>query len=138
MIYRPTWDGFSPALDAVAETIGRIASICRRRRIGLSVVVIPDEIQIDPRLQRELAAADPRYALKGMKYRLPNRKLGERLELLGIDTLDLLPAFREAARAKRLYRPRDTHWNIAGNAFAAELIARHLVNCGSINGAPGP
>jgi hypothetical protein len=37
--------------------------------------------------------------------------------------VDLLPAFRSAARTTRLYKPRDTHWNIAGNRLAAREIA---------------
>jgi fructose-1,6-bisphosphatase/inositol monophosphatase family enzyme len=27
---------------------------------------------------------------------------------------------------KRLYKPRDTHWNIAGNQLAANVIGVHL------------
>jgi len=40
--------------------------------------------------------------------------------------LDLLPSFVAASKTTRLYKPNDTHWNIAGNSFAAELISRHL------------
>jgi hypothetical protein len=126
MIFDPDWEGFPPALEAVARTIGRIASICGRRNIGLTVVFIPDEIQLDAGLQRDLAAADPRYGEDVLDYQLPNRMLGERLDELGIDTLDLLPAFQKAATTDRLYKPRDTHWNLAGNALAAKLIVKHL------------
>ena len=42
--------------------------------------------------------------------------------------VDLLPEFREQARAgKLLYYPFDTHWNAEGRRIAAELIARSLV-----------
>jgi hypothetical protein len=40
----------------------------------------------------------------------------------GLQTIDLLPAFEEAGRGVRLYKPRDTHWNLAGNRVAAEAI----------------
>ena len=40
-----------------------------------------------------------------------------------IPFLDLLPAFVEAGQRTRLYKPRDTHWNLAGNRLAAEVIA---------------
>jgi len=136
MIFQPGWDGYPPVLEAVVSTIGRIAAICGRRKIYLTVVVIPDEIQVDAGLQRDLAVADPRYREDSMDYLLPNRMLGDRLDELEIDTLDLLPAFQEAARTQRLYKPRDTHWNIAGNALAAELIARHLTSTRSPSRRP--
>ncbi|HKR80729.1 MAG TPA: hypothetical protein VJR69_13565 [Nitrospira sp.] len=42
--------------------------------------------------------------------------------------VDLLPEFREQARAgKLLYYPFDTHWNAEGRRIAAELIAHSLV-----------
>jgi len=34
----------------------------------------------------------------------------------------------EAARKERLYKPADTHWNLAGNRVAAEAIANALAN----------
>ena len=137
MIFQPGWDGYPPVLEAVVSSIGRIAAICGRRKIHLTVVVIPDEIQVDAGLQRDLAVADPRYREDSMDYLLPNRMLGDRLDELEIDTLDLLPAFQEAARTQRLYKPRDTHWNIAGNALAAELIAKHLTGTRSTGRRPG-
>ena len=48
------------------------------------------------------------------------------IRLDNIDYLDLLPSFVAASKTTRLYKPNDTHWNIAGNSFAAELISRHL------------
>jgi hypothetical protein len=50
-----------------------------------------------------------------------SRELGQR----GIRSLDLLPAFRNSSAA-RLYKPRDSHWNIAGNRLAAEAIAPEI------------
>src|SRR4030095_638847 len=42
--------------------------------------------------------------------------------------VDLLPKFREEARAgKLLYYPFDTHWNVEGRRVAAELIGSSLV-----------
>jgi len=57
---------------------------------------------------------------------LPNRALASRLTRLGIETLDLYDSFVAASAQRRLYRQRDTHWNIAGNHLAASLIAAHI------------
>ncbi|MDX6290636.1 MAG: hypothetical protein QOH42_2435, partial [Blastocatellia bacterium] len=40
--------------------------------------------------------------------------------------LDLYDAFSVAASSTVLYKPNDSHWNIAGNKLAAETIATNL------------
>jgi hypothetical protein len=41
--------------------------------------------------------------------------------------IDLLPEFRDQARAgKLLYYPFDTHWNVEGRRMAAKLISDSL------------
>ena len=43
---------------------------------------------------------------------------------LELETIDLLPLFREATgRGELLYHPFDSHWNAAGRQRAAEHIA---------------
>jgi hypothetical protein len=37
-----------------------------------------------------------------------------------------LPVVAEHGKATRLYKPRDTHWNLAGNRLAATAIAVFL------------
>ena len=88
---------------------------------GFLVVLAPQELQVMPELQRELHGDTTGY-----DYARPNRVLGELLRERGIACLDLLPAFAAAAGRQPLYKPRDTHWNIAGNALAAEQIAAWL------------
>jgi hypothetical protein len=63
-----------------------------------------------------------------MDYLQPNRILGERLDALSVPFLDLYPAFSRAAPAEHLYKPRDTHWIIAGNRLAAENTAGFLAD----------
>jgi hypothetical protein len=53
----------------------------------------------------------------------PNRALAAELAHDGIPMLDLLPVFRAGTETGRLYKPQDTHWNIAGNELAARQIA---------------
>jgi len=60
-------------------------------------------------------------------FSLPNRRLSQMLTVLNINHLDLYHAFLQAAE-KRLYKPNDTHWNIAGNQLAASIMRGDLAN----------
>ena len=113
--------GVDDALAAMAE----IKRLCDEHRITLFVVIIPYEMQVNMALQKEIMARLP----PGTKWdnTQPNRLLGERLHRLGVPYLDLYPDFAESATTTALYRPRDTHWNIAGNRLAAEAIANRLL-----------
>jgi len=89
-------------------------------------------MQVDPELRGEMARFfDDGEA--GFDFVAPNRRLAEDLRSQGIRYLDLLGPFREAGRRARLYKPRDTHWNIAGNRLAADLIRDAL-----LRGPSGP
>ena len=52
------------------------------------------------------------------------------LEKGGVPVLDLLPLFREGSRDRRLYWPRNTHWNAAGNRLAGQTLAEFLIESG--------
>jgi len=60
-------------------------------------------------------------------FQIPNRLMKTRLSHAGIKYLDLLDRFVESGKSTRLYRPRDTHWNLAGNELAAEAIRNYLL-----------
>jgi hypothetical protein len=55
-----------------------------------------------------------------------NRRLTAARKEHGIGFLGLLDGFVALSKLVRLYKHNDTHWNIKGNAVAAELIERHL------------
>lgn len=94
----------------------RIQKICARRGIALFVVVVPDEIQINAELQREVR----REFFPGQPWNAtrPNQALIARLSELGVRAIDLYPDFEAAAETSSapLYRLRDSHWNIRGTA----------------------
>jgi hypothetical protein len=108
----------------VGRTVADVRDICDLARgagADCVVVVIPDETQVDAALQDEVARAWAR-SRESLDFRRPTRAIVEALGQAGIPTLDLLPAFTEAGAAERLYKPRDTHWNVAGNRLAATAI----------------
>ncbi|HET9844625.1 MAG TPA: hypothetical protein VFQ02_02675, partial [Nitrospira sp.] len=61
-----------------------------------------------------------------LDFDLPNTRLAQELQGRGIKHLDLLPAFKGASKERRLYIPRNTHWNIEGNRLAASLLIDFL------------
>jgi hypothetical protein len=121
---------FATALSYISE----IKRLCDSKKIGLTIVLIPDEMQVSKPLQRRVTVASglARAPLTfpqppaSFDFTLPNRLLHARFENLNIDYIDLLTEFSAHSLSDRLYRPNDGHWNIAGNALAARLIMQHL------------
>ncbi len=122
---------FELGLDRAVAELAEMRRVCRARGIGFAVVAIPEEYQVDAAVLASLAAGTG-VAPGDLDLARPNRLLGQRLERLGIPHLDLLPRFAEEGRARRLYKPRDTHWNIAGNQLAAEEVGRWLEATGLV------
>jgi hypothetical protein len=110
----------------VQQHLARMKQICDARGLELLVVLIPDEVQVDPALQAQVVGAFAGHS-SDFDFERPNRRMREDLERRGVRYLDLLAPFTAATRDRRLYRPRDSHWNIAGNRLAADLIRDALL-----------
>ena len=110
--------------DALADLL-KIKEICDYRNIKLVVVLIPDELQINNQLQAKVAADFP-VSLDIFDFTLPNKLLSQKLQKENISYIDILNEFQVAATKKTLYKPNNTHWNIAGNQLAADIIENYL------------
>jgi hypothetical protein len=106
--------------------VNEIERICVFKRIRLLIVLIPDELQIDGGLQRAVIEKLKVTPLD-MDFSLPNKMLSLELDQAGISYVDLLEPIRLVSSHTRLYKPYDTHWNIAGNRLAAEIIYNYMV-----------
>jgi hypothetical protein len=85
-----------------------------------TVVLVPDENQINPRLQeRVLMGKNP----ADFDFNMPQSFLIDKLKELEIAVIDLLPAFRQ--QTKCLYL-NDTHWTPGGHQLAATVIYDEL------------
>jgi hypothetical protein len=105
--------------------IDEIKTVCENNGIQLFIMLIPDEVQVNTELQervQEKIGSDR----DTLDFDRPNKLLGEELRVRDIRYLDLLEPFRVRSRDVRLYKPRDTHWNIAGNRLAADLLYEFL------------
>jgi len=112
-------------VQGAMEYLRAIQELCDRQDIDLLVVLIPDELQVNPNLQAKVIDAQ-QMNLEDFDFSLPNQYLQEELTEAEIDFLDLLPYFKGYSELEQLYKPNDSHWNIAGNELAAELIFQYL------------
>jgi len=109
------------AVNGMISDIGEIQTLARGAGADCMVVLIPDETQVDSTLQDEVARAWGRTR-GSLDFERPSRVVRDSLARAGIPAIDLLPAFRQAGADTQLYKPRDTHWNLAGNRLGAETI----------------
>lgn len=126
VIFRKSNPARATAHANVRRHLGDMKRICDVKGLELLVVIIPDEMQVNAELRSEMLRSFPE-AVADFDFAMPNRLLGADLQSLGIRYLDLLGPFEEAGRSQRLYKLQDTHWNIAGNHLAADLIREQLL-----------
>ncbi|MEZ5293487.1 MAG: hypothetical protein R2745_20560 [Vicinamibacterales bacterium] len=113
------------AVTRAADLLATMRDLARSADAEFLVAIAPDEVQVDAGLRAAVAAA-LRVGVETLDVGQPDRLLAAALAERGIATADLLPAFQSAAGGERLYKPRDTHWNLAGNRLAAAALARAL------------
>jgi hypothetical protein len=99
--------------------------VARQAGAELLVVLIPDEAQVDVALEDTIARATG-MAPGDLDFARPTDVIARALAEKDIAAIDLLPAFAGASPTTRLYKPRDTHWNVAGNRLAADVIGAAL------------
>ncbi len=123
------------AFDAACGRIGEILRELQRAVTAAGgryvVILIPDEFQTDRELRDEVLDL---YDLESEDYdwERPQRALVEILEREGIEYLDLLPVLRDSTPGTT-FRKHGTHWNIQGNAIAAEALLEDLARRGVID-----
>jgi len=126
-IYHLESELFINDLNEALLYLKKIQQICERNNIKLVIVIIPDELQVNTELQTELINTYfPSLPSEFWQASYPNNMLSKSLTDLNIEYIDLYDAFVQEEKNQRLYRPRDTHWNIAGNQLAADIIVENL------------
>jgi len=125
IIFRKDNAKFSEEAERAFYYLKEMRDVCQKRGIKFAVTIIPDEVQVNSALQQKVIRAhgvDP----EDMDFFGPNQWLGKRLSEANIPVIDLTQYFMEHSNDNRLYRQRDTHWNIAGNRLAADIIYQKL------------
>ena len=106
--------------------LNQIQQVCQTKKIDFQVVIIPDEVQVNSLLQTEVRSMLPDELKKKWNVAFPIDQFMAALREAKIGYIDLFPQFLQASESRSLYRPRDTHWNIAGNRLAAEIIENNI------------
>ncbi|MAE69617.1 MAG: hypothetical protein CME06_04005 [Gemmatimonadetes bacterium] len=116
---------FPVDLENALYYLDHIHTLCKNNDMEMMVVIIPDEMQVNRELMEDVMDTYyPDLGLDEWDISLPNRKLHSALDALGIDNLDLYDAY--STSSDRLYLPRNSHWNIAGNQLAADTIQERI------------
>ena len=115
---------FEKAWRTTARLLLELDTRVRGAGARLLLVYVPAIVQIEP---EDWEAKISGLGLPGEEYALdkPNRRLAAAAAGHGIPFLDLSPAFLAAAVTETLFY-RDSHWNAAGHALAADTIAGFL------------
>jgi lysophospholipase L1-like esterase len=116
----------STALNNQVEYIKQMKKICDSKNIKFLVVMIPDENQINPELQQQIMAK-LKVDSQQIDIKQPNQALATAFTQAQIPYLDLLDTFITGSKQELLYKPQDTHWNIAGNRVAAQAITPKII-----------
>lgn len=130
-------DDFLRLSTRVAQVLQRFQAEVLATGAQFLVMIIPDEFQVDDAVRRDVLE---RLDIESTAIHLdrPQTRLKELLGSAGVPYLDLLPAFRAAGRSERLYYPRNTHWNDAGNALAARLLTDRVEGFAGHAAGAGP
>ena len=114
---------FAPAWELTGRVLASFKQSVEQQGARLTVVYVPSIVQVEEdnwRAKREL------YGLIGeFDLQKPNAQLAGFASQYGFALLDLLDEFREKAQTQTLYW-RDSHWNAAGHALAAERLCALL------------
>ncbi len=104
-----------------------IKKICDYLGIPCAILIGPEEIQVDRSLQKKVAAATGKD-VEAFDFFQPNRLLKKHFTSMGIHSIELVHTFIEISRKENitLFKPNDTHWNLAGNRVAAEVLYRKI------------
>jgi lysophospholipase L1-like esterase len=133
------------AWQPVLEDLEAIRAEVARQGRRLALAVYPSALQVYPERMRalvEMLRRRSRYAAlapDALDPALPNRQVAAFCRRADLPCADLTPALvaARAASGEALYRARDTHWTIRGNAVAAAAQARFLAGVVCPLGAPG-
>lgn len=109
----------------VAQRLDRLKATASGIGAKYAMVIHPDQYQVEPALRNRVIET---YGLNPADYdwEQPQTWLTSWAAKAGVPAIDLLPAFRAEGADGGLFRPRDTHYDEAGNEVAAKAIAGEL------------
>jgi hypothetical protein len=122
--------------EMTRQLLDRTRDVARAAGAQTAVFLIPLFIQASPeRLESFLSSQG--LSPSDIELDQPQRVMAEWGARAAVEVIDLAPDFRSAyAKGDSLYLVDDGHWNRAGHALAAEIVARELVRRSLVGRAP--
>lgn len=111
----------SKSWESIKQTMLRFKDNCDQKKAICSVVMIPDEIQVNKKLLNDVLVSEKKDK-SNIKISYPQVLMTEYFKEKQIPFLDLLSVFQEKGESQILFHPNDTHWNIEGNKLASDEI----------------
>ncbi len=117
---------YQDKIEFVFDSILKMKEILAAEGIDFMVALYPDEFQISQALANQIFAA---YELNPEDYDLDLMQtlLIGFLNQHQIPYVDMLDRFQEQGKNQTLYLLRDTHWNLAGNQLAANILYENML-----------
>lgn len=111
----------------------RMQEVATGNSAQLAVVLLPLEYQLSDEIFADFVRASGLSA-GDLDQERPQRVMRETATELGVQLIDLRPAFQQWTAEDRpgLYVIGDGHWNEAGHQLATEVVARELLASGAI------
>ena len=128
LIFQSNNNAFLRKLDWSVSYLKLMKDICSFHHTQFLVVIIPDELQVNIHLQEKVIKSFNSLDKKDFDFELPNKLFKTHLEKLSIKYIDLFNDFFVLSKNKKYYKPNDSHWNIAGNELASNLIFDKIVS----------
>jgi hypothetical protein len=130
-------DPTPPAIAQGFALTGQLLAAIRDTTSGvhgrLAIVMLPIVYQLSDSMFAGFVKASG-VPVQDMQSGKPQQVTTRIADSLGIESIDLLPAFRNwvADSTAPLYLTWDGHWNAAGHHLAAEVVVRRLVEDGFV------
>lgn len=91
------------------------------------VAILPGEMQVNETLRDEVVLKQsPPLKKEFWTNDQPNTFMANKLKNTQIPYINLYETFLKESKSRPLYKPKDSHWNIAGNNIAAITILNSL------------
>jgi lysophospholipase L1-like esterase len=110
-------------LEYTRELLGRMQEEGRARGARVLAVWIPIRDQVSDKRWESLLE---KLSLRPESRSRPQEELAKMAGALGLDAVDLLPAFRASPARETFHFEIDGHWTSAGHALAAETLLPRL------------
>jgi len=128
----PTNARISRGLELTSLLLQQMASIAAADGSRLVLALLPLVVQLSDERFANLAEAAA-GSMHGLQRERPQSLISHMGRRLGIDVIDLLPAFKESVHAgESLYLERDGHWNEAGHRLAVSIVISELLRRGLV------